>query len=60
MAVLPHGVSQCVASCCVATENLEFAPAIIVEPLDAPLAACDAILEYLGWFRHGRVLPMPG
>src|SRR6266480_4197219 len=54
MAVLAHGVSECLSPRIVPSENLQFAAAIIVEPLDPPLAGRRAILENLagsvpGW-----------
>jgi hypothetical protein len=36
MAVLPHGVSECLSSRVMAGENLQLAAAIIVEPLGPP------------------------
>jgi hypothetical protein len=52
MPVLLHGVSQRIPPRRRAGENLQFATAVIVEPLDTPLAGCSAIFENLGWFRH--------
>src|SRR6266550_919597 len=48
MPVLLHGVAQCLSPCGRAGENLQFAAAVIVKPLDAPLAGRLAILENLG------------
>src|ERR687884_2265883 len=53
-----HGIRYCPLARLRAAKNSNDAPAIIIEPLDAPLAGCVVILEYLSWFRHGRVLPM--
>src|SRR5207253_889469 len=44
MPVLLHGVPQRLPPSIGAGENLQFAAAIIVEPLDPPLARCCAIL----------------
>jgi hypothetical protein len=43
MPVLLHGVSQRIPPRSRAGENLQLATAIIVEPLDAPLAGCFVI-----------------
>jgi hypothetical protein len=37
-------------------EYLKLGTAIIIEPLDAPLTGCFAILEYLGWCIHAEPL----
>jgi hypothetical protein len=43
MAVLLHGVPQCLPTRRCAGENLQFATAVIIEPFDMPLAGCSAI-----------------
>jgi hypothetical protein len=48
MPVFVHGVSQRIPPRRWAGENLQFSPAIIVEPFDAPLVRCSAIFEDLG------------
>src|ERR1700692_1948981 len=60
MPVLLHGVSQCLSPRGRASEYLQLAAAIIVEPLDAPLAGGFAIFKDFGWFGHAGLLPMPG
>ena len=35
-----------------AAEDRNFNAAVIVFPFDAPVAGIEAILKYLGWFRH--------
>jgi hypothetical protein len=52
MPVLPHGVSQRLTSGNRAGEDLQLAPAIIVEPFDAPSAGLHAIPKNLGGLRH--------
>src|SRR5436190_24311484 len=54
MPVFAHRISQRLSPGIVAGENLQFATAIIVEPLDSPLAA---LLVNLGWFGHRGVPP---
>ena len=49
MPVLPHGVAQRLPPRAVAVENLQFAAAIIIKPLDTPRAGRLAILKNLGW-----------
>jgi hypothetical protein len=45
-----HCIPQRLLPCVVAGENLQFATAIIVEPIDPPLAGRSAILENFGWY----------
>ncbi len=52
MPVLLHGVSQRLPVRVGTVEDLQFASAIIVKPLDTPLAGCVAILENHGWLSH--------
>jgi hypothetical protein len=59
MPIPPHSVSKRLPLRVVAAEHLQFAPAVIVEPFDTPLARCFASLENFGWLRHRVVLPMP-
>src|SRR6266566_4397468 len=59
MPVRLHGVPECLPARRWAGENLQFATAIIVEPLDAPLAGCSAVFEDLGWFTHSPGVPSP-
>src|SRR6267143_613829 len=59
MTVFLHGVSQRIPPRSRAGENLQFATAIIVEPLDAPLAGCSAVFENLGWVTHSPSVPSP-
>src|SRR5689334_13618681 len=47
MPVFSHGVAQRLPTRIVASENLQFAAAIIIEPLDAPLASHCTILEHI-------------
>src|SRR5207248_10055801 len=53
MPVLLHGVSQRLSPRVLAGENLQFAMAILVEPLDAPLPRRLAILENIGRLSAG-------
>src|ERR1051325_5796641 len=53
MPVPSHGVAQRLPSRIVAGANLQFAAAIILEPLDAPLASHCAILENVGRLSAG-------
>jgi hypothetical protein len=55
MAVLSHGVAQRLPPRIVTVEHLQFAAAVIVKPLDAPLAGCFTILETLA----GSVIALP-
>src|SRR5438552_12868695 len=59
MPVRLHGVPECLPARRWAGENLQFATAVIVEPLDAPLAGCSVIFEDLGWFTHSPSVPSP-
>src|SRR5580704_5113279 len=59
MPVLLHGVSQRIPSRSWTAENLQFATAVTLEPLDAPLAGCSAIFENLGWFTQSPSVPSP-
>src|SRR5260221_14782582 len=54
MPVLLHGVPQRLPVRVGTVEDLQFAAAIIVKPLDAPLAGRLAILENHGWLSHRR------
>src|SRR5438046_10678122 len=56
MSVVLHRVSQPIPPRDGADENFHFAAAIIVIPLDAPLACCYAILKNLGWLCHAAIL----
>src|SRR5207248_6594585 len=53
MPVLLHGVSQRLSPRVLAGENLQFAAAILVEPLDAPFPRRLAILENVGRLSAG-------
>ena len=55
MRVILHRVAQRLPPRAVPVEHLQFAAAIIIKPLDAPLAGRLAILENLGWFKYGDV-----
>jgi hypothetical protein len=48
MPVLLHGVPQRLPPSIGSGENLQFASAVIIEPLDPPLAGRIAILENVG------------
>jgi hypothetical protein len=50
MAVFPHGVSQRLPAGIGASENFQFAAAVIVKPLDAPLTGYFAIFKDFRWF----------
>ena len=52
MPVLLHGVPQRLPVRVGAGENLQFAAAIIINPLDPSLAGRLPILEPLGWLSH--------
>src|SRR6202030_1171038 len=52
MPVRLHRVSQCLFPRGRAGEYLQLAAAVIVEPLDAPLAGDLAIFKDFGWFGH--------
>jgi hypothetical protein len=56
MSVVLHRVSQRIPARGWADENLQFAAAVIVEPLDAPLTCLYSILKNLGWLCHAAIL----
>src|SRR5438132_13037161 len=53
MPVLLHGVSQRLSPRALAGENLQFASAVIIEPLDTPLTGRQPILENVGRLSAG-------
>jgi len=53
MPVILYGVPQRLPPRRWAGEDRQFAATIIAEPFDAPLTGQLAVLENLGWFRHG-------
>jgi hypothetical protein len=55
MPVLLHGVSQRLSARVGAGEDLQFAAAVVVKPLDAPLAGRYAILDNLRRPRSSRL-----
>jgi hypothetical protein len=55
MSVVLHRVSQRIPPGGGADKNFHFAAAIVVKPLDAPLAGFYAILENLGWLCHAAI-----
>jgi hypothetical protein len=56
MSVLLHRESQRIPPGGGTDEDFHFAAAIIVKPLDAPLACFYAILKNLRWFCHAAIL----
>jgi hypothetical protein len=60
MPVLLHGIPERLPPRIGAGEDLQHRTAVIVEPLDAPLAGGLAIFKDFGWFRQGTSSVYPG
>ena len=58
MAVSPHSIAQRLLPRVGAGENIQLAPAVVVKPLNTPLAGRFPVLEDLGWLGHASVLAM--